>query len=332
MIMKNIFFILVLIGFTLPSSLMGQDAENCTDHPLISRFPASQIVWCNAEDFSEYHIATGTVTGYMYIDEWVDLEGKLYRYNYELQNTTHTMNEVYQNYRNALQKAGFEILTMGSNPNRDRSKNNQPGGQTWVQVAHRKNPLPQTSRSRLFKGSSSSGGYGYVAGKLEKPEGNVYAIVTTYQQNSSLIVVQIDILEEKPLDDGKITIDPDYLAREIATKGTVVLDGVYFDFDQAVVKPTSDASLASIATYLKQVPDAHFYVVGHTDYEGKLAYNLNLSQERASAVVDKLVDEYGIAPERLTAQGVGPLAPRTTNTTDVGRGKNRRVELVLSKT
>ncbi len=326
--MKNSYLTILLL--LLPFLMTAQDVDGCTDHPLISRYPDAQIIWCNAEDFAEYHIATGPVTGYQHIDEWIDLEGKVYRYNYELRNTTNTMNEVYQNYRNALQKAGFQMLAEGSDPNRDRMKANDVGGKSWMPVASRKNPLPTTSMSRLNTGSSSSGGYGFAAGKLEKPEGNVFVTVSAYQYRSDIVVIQVDVIEEKPLDDGKITIDPDYLAREIATKGTVTLSGIFFDFDLAVVKPESADALAVIATYLKQNADSKFFVVGHTDYKGNLAYNLSLSKERAAAVVNKLVNDYGIAKERLEAQGVGPLAPRTSNESDIGREKNRRVELVLS--
>lgn len=316
------------ISFTLTVQAQG-DAADCADHPLISRFPGSVLIWCSADNFSEYHIATGPVTGYRNIDEWIDLEGKVYRHNYELYNSTATMNEVYQNYRNALQRAGFEILAAGSDPN--RARRNEVGGSTWVGVAYIKNPLPQTSKSRLFLGSSSSGGHGHVAAKLSRPEGDVYITVTVYQQQASRIVTQIDITEVTPLDDGKITVDVDYLAREIAIRGSVALYGVYFDFDQAVVKPESDPELAVVSEYLKNNPDVKLYVVGHTDDAGSLEYNIELSRRRATAVVAKLTTDYGIDEDRLIAQGVGPLAPKTTNESEDGRAKNRRVELVLRR-
>jgi OOP family OmpA-OmpF porin len=55
---------------------------------------------------------------------------------------------------------------------------------------------------------------------------------------------------------------------------------------------------------------------------------MKLSQARAEAVVQALVGKYGIAANRLTAYGVGTLAPVASNKTEDGRGKNRRVELV----
>jgi len=68
--------------------------------------------------------------------------------------------------------------------------------------------------------------------------------------------------------------------------------------------------------------------VGHTDMTGTLAYNMDLSSKRAQAVVDVLARDYGIASDRLQAQGVGPLCPVSTNRTEEGRKLNRRVELV----
>lgn len=69
-------------------------------------------------------------------------------------------------------------------------------------------------------------------------------------------------------------------------------------------------------------------MVGHTDGVGEFAYNRKLSQERAERVVEELVKKHRIAAKRLSAHGVGPLAPVETNRTEEGRAKNRRVELV----
>jgi OOP family OmpA-OmpF porin len=64
---------------------------------------------------------------------------------------------------------------------------------------------------------------------------------------------------------------------------------------------------------------------------GKLEYNMELSLKRAESVVDALVNTHGIAASRLQAQGVGPLCPVSTNSTEEGRKLNRRVELVEMK-
>jgi len=78
---------------------------------------------------------------------------------------------------------------------------------------------------------------------------------------------------------------------------------------------------------LARDPALRLLVVGHTDMAGNLEHNLKLSRERAEAVVKALV-ERKVAPSRLKANGVGPLAPVATNATEEGKAKNRRVELV----
>ena len=73
---------------------------------------------------------------------------------------------------------------------------------------------------------------------------------------------------------------------------------------------------------------APIYVVGHTDATGKFDANMTLSRQRAEAVVEALTEQYAIEAGRLSAHGVGPLSPKSTNRTDPGKGENRRVELV----
>jgi len=70
------------------------------------------------------------------------------------------------------------------------------------------------------------------------------------------------------------------------------------------------------------------YVVGHTDNVGGLEPNMKLSQERAEAVVQALVSTHGIVASRMKGYGVGPFAPVSSNDSEEGRAKNRRVELV----
>jgi outer membrane protein OmpA-like peptidoglycan-associated protein len=94
------------------------------------------------------------------------------------------------------------------------------------------------------------------------------------------------------------------------------------------VKPESKPTLDAIAQLLTKNNELLLYVVGHTDDTGAGTANLELSRQRAAAVVAELTGSYKIAPTRLQAQGVGPFAPAANNTSDAGKQKNRRVELV----
>ena len=79
---------------------------------------------------------------------------------------------------------------------------------------------------------------------------------------------------------------------------------------------------------LKMKSKINLYVIGHTDMTGDLKHNMELSENRAKAVVDALVKDYGISVKRLTGKGVGPLCPVSTNKTEEGKQLNRRAELV----
>jgi outer membrane protein OmpA-like peptidoglycan-associated protein len=119
------------------------------------------------------------------------------------------------------------------------------------------------------------------------------------------------------------------MEKHLDAHGKAAIYGIYFDFDKAVVKPESRAQLEQMAGFLKARADVKVFIVGHTDNKGSFDYNLKLSQQRAEAVVAALVKDFGIASERLSAKGVAGLAPVTSNSTEAGCSKNRRVEMVL---
>ncbi len=118
------------------------------------------------------------------------------------------------------------------------------------------------------------------------------------------------------------------MARGIAQTGHMAVYGIYFDSGKAIVKEDSQASLTEIAKLLKINQTIELYIVGHTDSDGKLDYNMTLSQKRAAAVARALISNYSIDSKRLVPKGLGPLCPVASNRSPGGRAKNRRVELV----
>jgi len=138
----------------------------------------------------------------------------------------------------------------------------------------------------------------------------------------TLTIVERTIMEQE------VVADPEAMANDIKKTGHVAIYGIYFDFDSYVIKPESEPTLKAIAELLKKDTALKVYVVGHTDMTGKFEYNMELSKNRANAVVKALVNKYGISANRLKAKGVGPLCPLSTNKTEEGQKLNRRVELV----
>ena len=125
-----------------------------------------------------------------------------------------------------------------------------------------------------------------------------------------------------------VTVDAPEMARSIEANGSVALDGILFDFDQATLRPESASALKEIAALLASQPDLRLLVVGHTDTAGSFDYNRALSQRRAKALVTALVRDYGADDAHLFPVGVGFAAPVASNATEDGRVINRRVELV----
>ena len=101
---------------------------------------------------------------------------------------------------------------------------------------------------------------------------------------------------------------------------------VKFDFDKAEVKQESYGDIKALADFMKQYPQTSTVVEGHTDSVGSDAYNQGLSERRASAVRDVLVNQYGVESSRVQAVGYGESRPVADNATADGRAINRRVE------
>ena len=112
---------------------------------------------------------------------------------------------------------------------------------------------------------------------------------------------------------------------EVAEAVRVELD-VKFDFDKADVKQDSYSDIENLAEFMKQYPQTATTVEGHTDSVGNAAYNQKLSERRAAAVRDTLVNQYGVEANRVNAVGYGKDRPVADNATSEGRAINRRVE------
>lgn len=107
------------------------------------------------------------------------------------------------------------------------------------------------------------------------------------------------------------------------------LDNVLFDFNKAVLKPFSIKELKKLLKMLKGNPKMQIRVSGHTDSVGSEQDNLDLSLQRAKAVVTYLTTKGGIEATRLVAKGFGETKPVTSNSTEPGRALNRRVEFTV---
>jgi outer membrane protein OmpA-like peptidoglycan-associated protein len=108
----------------------------------------------------------------------------------------------------------------------------------------------------------------------------------------------------------------------------VVTYDILFDVNKATIKPESMKEINRIKAIMDENPNIRYEVQGHTDSTGDAASNQKLSERRAQAIVDKMV-ELGVSRSRLVAVGKGESEPISSNDSEAGRAKNRRVEFVV---
>ncbi len=278
-------------------------ALSAEDHPLIKPYPGSTGGIKSEREFDEYELVLGPITKEQKPAKSQHLEGKITDIIYYTPEGRSVL-EVYRNYEIALKQAGFEVLF---------SCHAAGCGVNWMSHKGLGDIFPPEENVRL------------LTAKRSRPEGDVYVAL---HMASTGGYASINIIEVKPMETGMVAVNAAELASDITRAGHVAVYGIYFDTGKADIKPESDPVLAEMAKLLKENAALKLHVVGHTDIVGALAMNVDLSKRRAAAVMQALVSKHGVMTARLNADGVGPLAPVTTNKTDEGRAKNRRVELV----
>ena len=120
------------------------------------------------------------------------------------------------------------------------------------------------------------------------------------------------------------------IAAGLDRTGSVALDDLVFASGAGQLDAGDYASLAALADWLRANPGYKVTLVGHTDVSGGLSGNVALSKARAASVRDRLIQSYGVAADRVLADGVGYLAPRAPNLTPEDRARNRRVEVMIT--
>jgi outer membrane protein OmpA-like peptidoglycan-associated protein len=151
----------------------------------------------------------------------------------------------------------------------------------------------------------------------------VWAAVEAFNEGR---VYELDIIEKQAMQ-LDVTANAAAFQSGLKENGHVEVPGIFFDFAKSELKPVSEAAMSEVVKLLRSNPALKVWVVGHTDNVGSVDANVTLSGARAASVMKALVQK-GVAAVRLAPHGAGPYAPVASNTTDAGRARNRRVELV----
>lgn len=139
---------------------------------------------------------------------------------------------------------------------------------------------------------------------------------------------KVDVAEEiqREIEESELA-DTEVRVSELGV--TVSLQNIQFLPDSAVLRTSEKKKLDTIATILKRYPDRDVLIVGHTALAGTAAGRQLLSEERAASVGDYLLETGVRRADQIVTRGVGANEPIATNDTEVGRRKNRRVEITI---
>jgi outer membrane protein OmpA-like peptidoglycan-associated protein len=229
--------------------------------------------------------------------------------------------EIVKNYEQAIKSKGGQVIHLSKNAYRHFDK--KTGERVWFMrklfnhayVAH------QTwAYLQLFNEANH-----YVVGKVSSGGSDIYINVASASVDGTTYYEVVTAVA-KPMDMNNVTLN--VLNEGIAANGKVAVYDIYFDSGKYEIKHESASALKTIAAYLKENPDKMFIVVGHTDSDGSFNANIKLSEQRADAVVKELVSKHAVDPKQVSSYGVGSVSPVTSNSTEDGKARNRRVELV----
>lgn len=343
---------LLLAGVALADATLPKaDIAGAKDSPLIGRFAGSFIVSQDNRDFDELKLPLGPLKAVadkskrdthnnMVFEPTQSkaLEGKRSHIVYLLPDKVSPLQAV-RNYQNdAAAKGGktlFECKSPECGGDGTRSSDGGGGDQSLAMLLTSQDQI----KDKAFTNGSCAqtgrtGEQRYAA--LELPNANAFVSVLAYSLEGGTYctafehrtIVVVDVLELKAMEQKMVTVKAEEMAQSITTNGRVALYGLYFDSGKADVKPESKDTLAQIAKLLSSSPALKLLVVGHTDNVGEFNSNMDLSKRRADAVISVLASQYKADRKRLTPVGVSFASPIAPNTSEDGKAKNRRVELV----
>jgi len=320
-----------------------KDADGSKDHRATERIDGSVILRQTSKKFAALTVPLERVVfdyGAQAFKPFnkVKPEGSLTTTFYRLPKDASTL-ECIRAYEAALAKKGFEVVFeggSGGSPTGESNTLDNGYGRFLSQVYDTEKdygiqqytlPGCDDFRYAALKKSGTDGAgdvyvtifCGAITGSWKAPEKGI---------QTGTVIARVDVLEEKPRADRMVLVKAPEMETQITSTGRVALYGILFDFNKDTVKPESGPTLEQISALLKNEPSLRLLVVGHTDNVGEFEFNRDLSTRRANAIVAALVSGYGVEKSRLFPFGCSFASPAAPNTTDEGRAKNRRVELV----
>jgi OmpA-OmpF porin, OOP family len=280
-------------------------AESGEDHPEVARFPGSRISHYDFKEYEEFRLILSKPVNRK--SEWVadktlDLEGRVTYVHYDVPKSASPL-QVFRNYQSSLKRSGFKDLFVCERPCTEANLG------SFQDLMKAPKHYLNYSTDNQFLAAQRNGTYV----SLWVNDGGVW----------------LHVVEKQSLNDGLMEVRGESpMAKSLNADGKVDVYGFQFDTGKALLKDGSKPTLQELGKVLQDNPNLNIEVVGHTDDVGGPDANQRLSEQRAAAVADALTKGYGIASNRLSTRGMGQTAPLEPNTTEAGRAKNRRVEII----
>jgi len=167
-----------------------------------------------------------------------------------------------------------------------------------------------------------------VAPKFLRPDGTFE--FNLINSNNYLLIIQGEEffrIEELFFLDGEMTLDQ--FTKPIAS--TLKFESIEFGNGEAQLTTEMYGDLDKLADFMLDNPDFHLTISGHTDSDGREEFNLQLSQERAEAIMEYLVYFGNVPEDRIEAKGYGSSKPLVEETTEDNKNLNRRVEFEITR-
>lgn len=235
--------------------------------------------------------------------------------------------EIIRNYEKAINDMGGAVIFLSRNP-----KEIDIDGQKFKDIFSNNRMDRGLSTYHFTHTSFPNDITEYLVGRIKFADtADVYIIVAAGRgawasSENNRTFYELITLEAEPMEMDMVTAAD--IGTGLSIQGRIAIYSIFFDIGKSEVKGESADALKAIAEYLNSNKAQRVLVVGHTDNTGDFELNIKLSGERAEAVIEKLVDEYAVDRNQLKPYGIGSVSPVTSNSTEVGRAKNRRVEIV----
>lgn len=305
---KRILMVILIAVF--PLTVFAQE----NDEGIISIYEGSKVIYDYQVGFEEFPLLVSD-------DSVRTFEGRIRRQWCQAPDDRSPL-EIIRNYQQAIREMGGELLFITRDPQSIEVEGKK------LSEYFKYHRLDRDYSFNYFPEETMSE---FLTARIETPDATYYLAIASGKgsrvpNEDHRTYFEIVTLEVESMEIGMVTMDA--LREGIAAYGKALVYNIHFETGSVEVRPESAEALKVISEFMKQNPSKRFLVVGHTDNVGDYDMNHELSYARANAAVGKLIDEYGVDRNQVKPAGVGPASPILSNSTEEGKARNRRVEIV----